>query len=390
MNKSLKIGIVCYPTFGGSGIVATELGKKLAERNHEVHFISYASPLRLNGYQSNIFYHEVEIPHYPLFEFHLYSLALASKIIEVAKYKKLDILHVHYAIPHSISGYLSRTILQKEGIDLKIVTTLHGTDITLTGIEPEFYPLVKFAIDESDAVTTVSHYLKERTIKSFRTERDIEVIYNFIDTEVYIRTDCSRLSGQIAPEHEIIMMHISTFRPVKRVTDTLYVLKHVLEKIPAKLVLIGDGPDRYECERLSRELGIEEHVRFLGKQVSIPELLSCTNFLLITSEEESFGLSALEAMSCSVPVISTNAGGLKEVVENGKSGVLVDVGDTKAMADAVISLSNNSEKLNSMADEGRKRAVEKFNADRIISQYESLYFKLKNLKNQYPQSVIGR
>ncbi len=369
----MKIGIVCYPTYGGSGVVATELGKSLAERGHQVHFITYAMPFRLDGYHNNVFYHEVEMPNYPLFEFQLYTLALASKMVDVIRYENLDILHVHYAIPHATSAYLAKQIIRKER-DIKVVTTLHGTDITLIGLEPSFLPLVKFAIEESDAVTSVSRFLREKTLSNFNIKnKEIDVIPNFIDTNFYKRcVDCD-VRKQYAPNGEKILMHVSNFRPVKRVTDTVRVLHEVLKSVPAKLILVGDGPERSDAERLSRELGIAEHVRFLGKQTGLPQILSAADVFLLPSQSESFGLAALEAMSCHVPVVATSAGGIPEVVAHGETGYVAEVGDTERMAKYTVELLTNEKKHTRFANASRKRAVEEFETKLLLPDYEKLY-----------------
>jgi N-acetyl-alpha-D-glucosaminyl L-malate synthase BshA len=373
----MKIGIVCYPTYGGSGVVATELGTALARRGHEVHFITYAQPMRLDRFQDNIFYHEVEQPNYPLFEFQLYSLALAGKIIDVVRYEKLDILHVHYAIPHAISGYLAKQILSKK-TSLKLVTTLHGTDITLIGLEPSFLPLVKFSLEQSDAVTAVSGFLAEKTKTGFNTKANVEVIPNFVDTQVYKRLECSKIRHQIAPGAEKILMHVSNFRPVKRVNDTILILDEVLKQSPAKLVLVGDGPDRAEAERLAREMGIAEHVKFLGKQNGLPEILSIADVFLLTSQSESFGLAALEAMSCGVPVVATSMGGIPEVVEHDETGFIAELGDIKRMARYTLDLINNPRKWTEFSANARRRAVEFFDLSLIVPRYEELYQRLLN------------
>lgn len=367
----MKIGLVCYPTFGGSGIVATELGTELAKRGHEVHFISYATPLRLNRFQDNIFFHEVEIPHYPLFEFHLYTLALAGKIIDVVKYENLELLHVHYAIPHAISGLLSQDILKDH--NLKLVTTLHGTDITLVGLEPAFHSLVKYSLERSDAVTAVSHHLKEKTISQFTPNKDIDVIHNFIDTEIYKKIENCQVKKQLAQNGEKILMHISNFRKVKRVQDTVRILEKVREKHDAILVLIGDGPERAESERLVRELDLKDHVKFLGKQSGLVQLLSCADIFLLPSQSESFGLAALEAMSCSVPVVASNVGGIPELVKHGETGYVAEFGDYERMAKYVVDLLDNEKKHSAFAKASRKSASERFESNIIIPKYEELY-----------------
>ncbi|MBD1209121.1 MAG: N-acetyl-alpha-D-glucosaminyl L-malate synthase BshA [Ignavibacteria bacterium] len=372
----MNIGIVCYPTYGGSGVVATELGKALAEEGHQVHFITYAMPFRLDGFYKNVFYHEVEMPNYPLFEFQLYTLALASKMVDVIRYEKLDIVHVHYAIPHATSAYLAKKIIEKER-DIKIVTTLHGTDITLIGLEPSFLPLVKFAIEESDAVTSVSRFLREKTLTNFNIKnKEIDVIQNFIDTETYKPfVDCG-LRQQYAPQGEKILMHTSNFRPVKRVADTVRILHEVLKTVPAKLILVGDGPERSEAERLSRELGIAEHVRFLGKQNGLPQILSAADVFLLPSQSESFGLAALEAMSCGVPVVATSSGGIPEVVVHGETGYVAEIGDTERMAKYVVDLLTNPKKHKRFAEASRQRAIDEFETKLLLPQYTALYERL--------------
>ncbi len=373
----MNIGIVCYPTYGGSGVVATELGKALATRGHQVHFITYAQPMRLDRFQDNLFYHEVEIPNYPLFEFQLYSLSLASKIADVARFENLDIIHAHYAIPHAVSAFLACQILGEDS-KLKTVTTLHGTDITLIGLDPGFLPLVRFSIEKSDAVTAVSRFLAEKTKTGFNVKREISVINNFVDTELYSRQPCTPFKRQIAPNNEKILMHISNFRPVKRVADTIHIFAKVLEKVPSKLVLVGDGPDRVECERLSREIGISDHVRFLGKQSALPELLSSADLFLLPSQSESFGLSALEAMSCGVPVVATSMGGIPEVIVHGENGYIAELGDIERMAKYAVELLTNGKKWQVFSEKARERAVSEFRTDLIVPQYEELYQSVIN------------
>ncbi|MDQ1267060.1 MAG: L-malate glycosyltransferase [Bacteroidota bacterium] len=368
----MKIGIVCYPTYGGSGVVATELGVELAARGHEVHFISYSLPMRLDTFRERVYFHEVEFPHYPLFEFHLYTLALAGKIIDVVKYEHLDILHVHYAIPHAVSGLLTKQIL-KEFCDIKLVTTLHGTDITLVGLEPSFHPIVRYSIENSDVITAVSSYLAEKTYQNFNISKKIEVIPNFIDTQIYSRKQCDVFHRQAAPNGEKILMHTSNFRSVKRVTDTVRVLAEVIKTHPAKLVLIGDGPDRKDAEDLARELEVFEHVKFMGKQSALPELLSCADIFLLPSQSESFGLSALEALSCGTPVIASNIGGIPEVVAHGETGYVAELGDTERMAKYIKDLFDNPRKWQIFSDNARRRAIEKFDSKLIVPEYERVY-----------------
>ncbi len=372
----MKIGITCYPTYGGSGVVATELGKALALKGHEVHFISYAFPQRLNHLVENIFYHEVEISNYPLFEHSLYGLSLTSKMLEVIEYEKLDLLHVHYAIPHATSAYLARQMIRKENSDIKIITTLHGTDITLVGLEPSFLPLVKFSIEESDGVTAVSRFLKETTLTNYQIDTEIEVIYNFIDTTLFKPVKNSVMRKKIAPNGERVLIHTSNFRVVKRVTDTIKVLDLVGKEIPTKLILIGDGPDRSECERLARELNLQDDVIFLGKQDGIEEILPCGDIFLMPSQSESFGLAALEAMACGLPVISSSVGGLPELNMHNKTGYIAEFGDVERMANYAISLLKNEKKFNVFAKNARERAVNSFELKSIIPQYEKYYEKV--------------
>ncbi len=369
----MKIGITCYPTYGGSGVVATELGKALAKRGHFVHFISYALPMRLSGFQENIVYHEVEMANYPLFEFQLYTLALASKMVEVARYEKLDLLHCHYALPHATSAYLARQIMKDT--DIKIITTLHGTDITLVGLEPSFLSIMKFSIEQSDGVTAVSRFLKEKTLTNYNINKDIEVIPNFIDVEKYKRDHASKFCARCAPQGEKILMHTSNFRPVKRVADVVRIFNEVQKKIPSVLVLIGDGPDRSSCEMLCRELGIEKKVKFLGKQIELVPILSTADLFLMPSQSESFGLSALEAMACEVPVISSSVGGLPELQVHGETGFIAEIGDIDRMARYAIDLLSNPSKHKLFAAAARKRAVE-FESSKIIPHYEKYYEKI--------------
>lgn len=368
----MKIGMICYPTYGGSGIVATELGHEIAKRGHEVHFISYATPTRLDRFQEGIYYHAVEFPHYPLFEFHLYSLALTGKIIDVIKYEKIDVLHVHYAIPHAVSGFLAKNIIREQR-DIKLVTTLHGTDITLVGLEPNFLPIVKYSLEQSDVVTAVSSYLAEKTYQNFSPGKEIEIIPNFIDTDYYKRTKNEHLKNQLAPNGEKLLVHISNFRPVKRVPDTIRILADVIKKVPAKLLLIGDGPERSEAEKLARELGVDDKVKFLGMQTSFIELLSVSDIFLLPSQSESFGLSALEAMSCGVPVIGSNIGGIPEVVAHDECGYVAELGDTERMAKYAVDLLENKKKWTVFSENARKRAIEKFDSRLIVPKYLELY-----------------
>jgi L-malate glycosyltransferase len=379
----MKIGITCYPTYGGSGVVATELGKILATRGHEVHFISYALPTRLDAFIDNVFYHEVEINSYPLFDFPLYSIALASKMVEVSKFNELDLIHAHYAIPHATSAFLAREILKSEHKikkNIKIITTLHGTDITLVGLEPSFLSTMKFSIEQSDGVTAVSQFLKDKTLSNYKIDKDIEVIPNFINKEKYKRksdckTDCFKRN--FAPKGEKILTHTSNFRPVKRVQDVIKVFAQVNEKIPSRLMLIGDGPERSDCERLCRELNIVELVKFMGKQDSIAQLLSISDLFLIPSQEESFGLAALEALSCGVPVISTSVGGLPELNLHNETGYITTIGDIDRMARYAIELFTNEKKYLLFRENARNRAME-FDEEKIVPVYEKFYEKILN------------
>jgi len=371
----MKIGITCYPTYGGSGVIATELGKELALRGHEVHFISYALPFRLSHYVENIVFHEVEISNYPLFEFPLYSLSLASKMVEVAEFEKLDLLHVHYAIPHATSAYLAKEMMSKNR-DLKIFTTLHGTDITLVGLEPSFLPLVKFSIEKSDGVTAVSRFLKEKTITNYSCEVDIEVIPNFVDTNLFKPQDNSDFRKAIAPNGEKILVHTSNFRPVKRVSDTIKIFEKVQKEIPSKLILVGDGPDRSECEKLSRQLDLCDKVKFLGKQEGLVEILSSSDIFLIPSQSESFGLAALEAMACGLPVVSSSVGGLPELVRHNESGFIAEIGDVDRMAKYTIELLSNEKKYTLFSENARQRAVTQFDTSKVVPMYEEYYERI--------------
>lgn len=371
----MKIGITCYPTYGGSGVIATELGKGLALKGHQVHFISYALPFRLASFVENIVFHEVEMSSYPLFEFPLYSLALASKMVEVAEYEKLDLFHVHYAIPHAASAFLAREML-KEKMNIKIITTLHGTDITLVGLEPSFLPLVKFSIEKSDGVTAVSRFLKEKTLTNYDIDKDILVIPNFVDTELYKPdSDCS-FRKSIASKGEKILVHTSNFRPVKRVPDTIKIFDIVQKEVPSKLVLVGDGPDRSECERLVRQLELVDKVKFLGKQDGLVEILSSSDIFLIPSQSESFGLAALEGMACGLPVVSSSVGGLPELVGHNESGFIAEIGDIDRMAKYVMDLLTNERKYKIFSQNARQRAVNKFDINKVVPDYEKYYKKI--------------
>jgi len=371
----MKIGIVCYPTYGGSGVVATELGKGLARRGHQVHFITYRQPARLTSFQENIYYHEVSSADYPLFEYPPYDTALASKLVAVVKYEKLDILHVHYAIPHATVAYMAKKILLQEGRYIPVVTTLHGTDITLVGSNSAFAPVVSFSINKSDGVTAVSEDLRRQTYETFEIGREIEVVYNFIDFDRFRKTNKDHFKKAIAPNGEKILVHTSNFRKVKRVQDVIYVFQKVYEKVPCKLLLIGDGPERQNLEGLCREIGLCHEIRFLGKQDAVEELLAVSDLFLLPSGTESFGLVALEAMACEVPVISSNAGGLPEVNIDGVTGYLSDVGDVDDMAKNAISILTD-EKLHEKLKKGAYETSLKFHIETILPQYEAYYAKI--------------
>lgn len=368
----MKIGIVCYPTFGGSGVVATELGKALAANGHQVHFITYSQPARLDFFSANLFYHEVSISKYPLFDFPPYELALASKLVDVVRFEKLDLLHVHYAIPHASAAYMAKQILQTYGIHIPIVTTLHGTDITLVGKDPSYNPVVTFSINQSDGVTAVSKNLKEDTFKHFDITRDIRVIPNFIDLSRFSLKPREHFKKAIAPGDERILIHTSNFRRVKRTNDVIQVFQKIQEKIRCKLLMVGDGPDRVNAEQLCRDLGVCNDVRFLGKQDAIEEILSVTDLFLMPSESESFGLAALEAMACGVPVISSNAGGLPELNINGVTGFLDPVGDIESMAAHAIHILEDNERLATFKAAALERAKE-FDLSLVLPIYEHYY-----------------
>lgn len=374
----MKIGITCYPTYGGSGVVATELGLSLAKLGHQVHFISYAMPHRLNRFVENIFYHEVEMSNYPLFEHSLYCLSLTSKMLEVIEYEKLDLMHVHYAIPHAVSAYLARQVLQKVNKNIKFITTLHGTDITLVGLEPSFMPIVKFSIEESNGVTAVSRFLKEKTLTNYNIQKEIEVIYNFIDTDVYKPQPSVEFRKHIAPNGEKVLVHTSNFRPVKRVPDIIRILEKMNKEIPTKLILVGDGPERGECERLAREINIHQNVVFLGKQDALAEILNSADLFIMPSQSESFGLSALEAMACGKPVISSSVGGLPELVIHNETGFIAEIGDVERMAKYTIDLLKNEKKYSIFSQNSRNRAVEHFDKQLIIPKYVEYYEKILN------------
>lgn len=370
----MKIGIVCYPTFGGSGVVATELGKGLAKLGHEVHFITYRQPTRLDFFSENLFYHEVDIKSYPLFEHAPYELALASKMVSVVKYENLDLLHVHYAIPHASAAYMAKQILKTQGIQIPVITTLHGTDITLVGKDPSYEPVVTFSINQSDGVTSVSEDLKLETYAHFDVTRDIEVIPNFIDLDRFKRLKKEHFKTAICPNGEKLLVHTSNFRKVKRVEDVIQVFFEVRKVIPAKLLLVGDGPERDKMERICRELGTSDDTRFLGKLDAVEEVLSVADLFLMPSEKESFGLAALEAMACEVPILSSNAGGIPELNINGVTGFVSEVGDVQDMKEKALFILDEKNlptfKANALA-----RAKE-FDISEILPMYVAYYNKI--------------
>ncbi len=373
----MKIGITCYPVYGGSGVVATELGKALADLGHEIHFIAYSMPFRLGHVTENIFFHEVNVNVYPLFEYPPYSLALTSKMVDVAKFEQLDILHVHYAIPHATSAVLARDILAKQRIHVPVVTTLHGTDITIVGQDPSFAPVVNYSINESNGVTSVSKYLQQETFQHFNVDRDIEVIPNFIDTERFVRMNKSHFKQALCPDGEKVLVHVSNFRPVKRPGDVVHVFHRLrTEGLPVKLLLVGDGPDRMPTQRLARELGVYDDIRFLGKQEPIEEILSIADVFIMPSGSETFGLAALEAMACSVPVVSSDIGGLPELNIDGETGFLCRLGDIDMMTDRTRRILENEELQAKMGQAARSRAVIEFDQDRIVPMYASYYERI--------------
>lgn len=368
----MKIGIVCYPTYGGSGVVATELGLGLAKRGHEVHFITYKRPARLTTFHENVFYHEVSMDDYPLFEYTPYDTALASKLVDVVKFEKLDLLHVHYAIPHAAVAYMAKKILLSEGKYIPVVTTLHGTDINLVGNNPAFAPVVAFSINKSDGVTAVSESLKQQTYEYFNVTNDIRVIYNFIDFERFRKVNKDHFKKAIAPNGERILVHVSNFRKVKHVDDVLRIFQKVYERLPSKLLLIGDGPERHNLEDLCRKMGLCHETRFLGKQDAVEELLAIADLFIMPSGSESFGLAALEAMACEVPVISSNVGGLPEVNIHGKTGFLSDVGNVEEMAGHAIRILENDSLLKEFRANALAQA-RRFDIDNILPEYEAYY-----------------
>jgi len=370
----MKIGVVCYPTFGGSGVVATELGKALANEGHEIHFITYSQPTRLDFFNENLYYHEVDIRNYPLFQYPPYELALASKMVDVVLHEKLDLLHVHYAIPHASAAFMAKQILLTKNINVPVITTLHGTDITLVGKDPSYEPVVTFSINESDGITAVSENLKEDTYAHFAVTKEIEVIQNFIDLNRFKKQKKEHFKKAICPNGEKLLVHTSNFRKVKRVEDVVKVFYGLLQQIPVKLLLVGDGPERIKIESLCRELGTCDDVRFLGKQEAVEEVLSICDLFLMPSEKESFGLAALEAMACEVPVISSNVGGLPELNKHGYSGYLCDIGDVEGMTKYALDILQDAN-LSKFKNNALNRAKE-FDVTAILPLYENYYRKI--------------
>jgi len=371
----MKIGIVCYPTFGGSGVLATELGKALAEKGHEIHFITYQQPVRLNGFHANIFYHEVRVPTYPLFDYPPYELALASTMVDVILNHDLDLIHAHYAIPHASAAYTAKQIVkQKTGRSVPVITTLHGTDITLVGRDKTYEPVVTFSINESDSITAVSENLKAETYKHFDIKKEIEVIHNFVDVHRYNKKPVAAFRQVIAPNNEKIIIHASNFRKIKRIDNVMEIFKNIHAALPSKLLMVGDGPERPLAEDLTRQYGLEADVRFLGKQEQMEEILAVSDVFLLPSEYESFGLAALEAMAASTVVISTDAGGLNEININGETGYTSAIGDIEGMSKNAIELLQDESKLKAFKQNALKEA-KLFDIQHIIPKYEALYRK---------------
>ncbi len=376
----MKIGIVLYPTYGGSGVVATELGKQLAKNGHEVHFITYSQPVRLGSFRENVYYHEVSVSDYPLFDYQPYETVLASKMVDVVKHEDLDILHVHYAIPHASAAFMARQILRSQGVEIPFVTTLHGTDITLVGRDPSFEPVITFCLNESDAVTAVSESLKQDTYQHFHTNRPIEVIPNFIKVPE-VNPKSMGMRRRYACDNEPILCHISNFRKVKRVRDVLKVFERVNKEIPSRILLVGDGPERYALEELCREIGLCDRVKFLGKIQRTEEVLAISDLFVLPSETESFGLAALEAMAVGVPVISSNTGGIPEVNVHGVTGYLSNVGDVDDMAENAIKILQEPATLNQFKANAKQRAKD-FDVQTIVDQYVQVYNSLLKNKNE--------
>jgi len=373
----MNIGIVCYPTFGGSGVLATELGKALADKGHNIHFITYQQPVRLTGFSANIFYHEVHVPTYPLFDFPPYETALASTMVDVIRNNKLDLLHVHYAIPHASAAYMAKMILKNEGINIPVITTLHGTDITLVGKDKTYSPVVAFSINQSDAITAVSDNLREETYNTFFIEKEIEVIHNFVDVERFNRKPIDAFQKVIAPNGERIVVHASNFRKIKRVQDVVKIFQQIVSQIPAKLLLVGDGPERPMVEELARELNIVSEIKFLGKQQDMEEIFAVTDLFLLPSEYESFGLAALEAMASGTAVVCSNAGGLPEIIEQGVCGYMANVGDIQAMSEFSLDILRDENRMAQFQAAAQLQA-QRFDIRNIIPIYERLYEKVVN------------
>jgi len=371
----MNIGIVCYPTYGGSGVVATELGKSLAAKGHKIHFITYNRPIRLDLFSENIFYHEVRTPSYPLFEFTPYESALASTMVDVARFHKLDLFHVHYAIPHASVAYMAKQILRDYQLNVPVITTLHGTDITLVGRDKGYEPVVRFSINQSDGVTSVSHFLSDSTYQAFDIQKDIEVIPNFIDLSRFRRQNKQHFKQMIARNDEKLLIHTSNFRKVKRIPDVIKTFSLIRKDVNAKLLMVGDGPERKPAETLCRELGLCDDIMFLGSQNAVEEIYAVGDLFLIPSASESFGLSALEALACGVPVISSNAGGLVEVVQDGQNGFTSDVGDVEKMAKDSLSLLTNQTRWQQFSDHAAKYALN-FSKELIVPLYEEYYRKI--------------
>jgi len=370
----MKIGITCYPTYGGSGAVATELGIALAERGHEVHFVTYQQPFRLPSFLPRVYFHEVDVVRYPLFEYPPYDLALAVRIHQVVREHGLDLMHAHYAIPHATSAWIAREMLEEDGIDVRIITTLHGTDITLVGQDPSFAPITRFSIERSDGLTAVSEYLRQETYEAFGcTGCAVEVIHNFVDPVLYDRARYRPVLREQVGEGRAVLMHVSNFRPVKRVQDVVRVFARVARAVPSVLVMVGDGPERVTAEHEARELGVADHTHFLGRIDTVAPLLASADLFLLPSQSESFGLSALEALACGVPVVASRAGGLPEVVEDGVTGALRDVGDVDAMAAAAVDILGDPARWARMSAAAASEARRRFDRQTVVSQYEAFY-----------------
>jgi L-malate glycosyltransferase len=371
----MNIGIVCYPTFGGSGVLATELGKALADKGHNIHFITYQQPVRLSGFHANIFYHEVRVPTYPLFDYPPYETALASTMVDVVLNNNVELLHVHYAIPHASAAYMAKQILAKQGIKMPVITTLHGTDITLVGRDKTYSPVVTFSMEESDALTAVSNNLREETYRNFDIKKEIDVIYNFVDVQRFHKKPVDAFKKLIAPDGERIIVHASNFRKVKRVQDVINTFILINAQIPSKLLLLGDGPERPYAESICRDCLAADNIKFLGKQEQMEDILPIADLFLLTSEYESFGLAALEAMAAEVPVISTNAGGLPEINIDGYSGFMSDVGDITDMSKKAISILQDDETLQQFRSNALAQAT-RFDIENIVPEYEALYKRI--------------